>query len=41
VSVDDVKIDDINQFIDLTTERVFKVGKRKFNKIVAKLGKIQ
>jgi tyrosyl-tRNA synthetase len=36
VSVDDVKIDDINQFIDLTNERIFKVGKRKFNKIVAK-----
>jgi tyrosyl-tRNA synthetase len=36
VYVDDEKIDDINQIIELTEYRVFKVGKRKFMKIKAK-----
>lgn len=36
VSVDDVRIDDINAAIDLSEFRIFKVGKRKFMKIKAK-----
>lgn len=36
VSVDDVKIEDINEEIDLSDFRIFKVGKRKFMKIKAK-----
>ncbi|MCB0703010.1 MAG: tyrosine--tRNA ligase [Candidatus Kapaibacterium sp.] len=36
VSVDDNKISDINESIDLTEYRIFKVGKRKFKKIKAK-----
>lgn len=36
VSVDDVKISDINECIDLTEYRIFKVGKRRFMKIKAK-----
>lgn len=36
VYVDDVKIDDINQTVDLTDFRIIKVGKRKFLKIKAK-----
>jgi tyrosyl-tRNA synthetase len=35
VSVDDVKIIDINENIDLTEYRIFKVGKRRFMKIKA------
>ena len=35
VSVDDVKISDINECIDLTEYRIFKVGKRRFMKIKA------
>ncbi|MER3328444.1 MAG: S4 domain-containing protein, partial [Candidatus Kapaibacterium sp.] len=36
VSVDDVKIDDINESVDLSEFKIFKVGKRKFMRIKAK-----
>ena len=36
VSIDGERITDINQIIDISTQRLFKVGKRKFLKIQAK-----